>query len=410
MESTHTISKTKSEYQRFYLSLCQVLSKQAEQVDWEGFSPRDWENWGQVVDAEGVASLVGSSFQQRGWPSGLPDDVRSLLAKAYYNTTAHNTLLYQELDRVLTAFSSAGIPVVVLKGAALALTLYPDIGLRPMGDLDLLVPEEQIDRAVRIVSQLGYDLEGTLQGLNPKLVRVMGTEINFEGGERIPVLVELHWSLIGGQESRYQPVMDWFWARTEPLEPGTDLQVPVEVLCLSPTANLPYLASHLVLKHGGLRERLLWYYDIYQLLDRWGDRLDWDMLLDAAEKFHWATALYEALIGIKERFDVSIPASALDRLRQSRVSSERLAHPRDQVQTRTAQTLDDLASLTWRTRLQVILTLLFPTPKYLRWRYDPQPPWIWPAFYFYRWFDILRDAYGTLKQKIRRDTENVEEA
>jgi hypothetical protein len=387
-----------------------VLSERADQVDWDGFTSRDWRNWQKGVETEGVASLIWSEFQQGGWPSAVPDGVRSFLRNAYYNSTAHNTLLYRELDRLLTAFSGTGIPVVVLKGAALAVTIYPEIGLRPMGDLDLLVPEAQIDDAVRVVSQLGYDLEGTLQGLNPSLVRRMGTEVNFQGGRRIPVLVELHWSLIGGQESRYQPVMEWFWERIETFKPGNELPGSGEVLCLSPTANLPYLASHLVLKHGGLRERLLWYYDIYQLLDRWGDRLDWDILLDAAVLFNWESALSEALFGIVERFDACVPKRILDRLKPSRVVGEGLIHPWDQVQTRTLQTLEDLADLTWRTRLQVILTLLFPSPKYLRWRYDPQPPWIWPAFYFYRWFDILGDVYATLKQKTRRDTEYVEEA
>jgi len=53
------------------------------------------------------------------------------------HTLARNLLLYHELPRILKVLSP--LPVIVLKGAALAATIYHRIGLRTMGDLDLLV-------------------------------------------------------------------------------------------------------------------------------------------------------------------------------------------------------------------------------------------------------------------------------
>ena len=37
------------------------------------------------------------------------------------------------------------------------LTIYPDIGLRPMGDMDILVPRPKLAKAVRIAQSLGYE-------------------------------------------------------------------------------------------------------------------------------------------------------------------------------------------------------------------------------------------------------------
>ncbi|HDH27832.1 MAG TPA: hypothetical protein ENH13_01720, partial [Euryarchaeota archaeon] len=59
----------------------------------------------------------------------VSDKVLGVLKKNYYATRAKNMALYSELERVLDAFSRKGIEVILLKGAAFATTLYPDIGL-----------------------------------------------------------------------------------------------------------------------------------------------------------------------------------------------------------------------------------------------------------------------------------------
>ena len=49
------------------------------------------------------------------------------------------TAMRHWLSKVVAGFKDAGIPVIILKGALLAKTLYPSPGLRYMGDIDLLV-------------------------------------------------------------------------------------------------------------------------------------------------------------------------------------------------------------------------------------------------------------------------------
>jgi Uncharacterised nucleotidyltransferase len=65
--------------------------------------------------------------------------------KALYCATAiRNTLLYRELEALLRALRTLGAPVIALKGAALADTVYQDRALRPMSDVDLMVRKEQL--------------------------------------------------------------------------------------------------------------------------------------------------------------------------------------------------------------------------------------------------------------------------
>lgn len=49
--------------------------------------------------------------------------------------------LYKQVEALL---SSYGIEVALLKGMALAFTVYPDEALRPMGDVDLLIPMDKV--------------------------------------------------------------------------------------------------------------------------------------------------------------------------------------------------------------------------------------------------------------------------
>ncbi len=53
-------------------------------------------------------------------------------------------------------FWTPQIKTIVLKGAMLAETVYPNIALRSMGDIDLLIHKDDLDRAAKRILELGY--------------------------------------------------------------------------------------------------------------------------------------------------------------------------------------------------------------------------------------------------------------
>ena len=69
----------------------------------------------------------------------------------------------------VTVLQGADIEPIVLKGGALAATLYANPGLRPMGDLDLLVPAGAMEQAGTLdalaLGALRRDLLGRLAHL-----------------------------------------------------------------------------------------------------------------------------------------------------------------------------------------------------------------------------------------------------
>src|SRR5262245_24244234 len=121
-----------------------------------------WADLAAVAARQGVAPLVYRGLDALGPLETLPDGARQLRQRCralYVQNVARNTRLFAELERILGPLHRAGIPVILLKGAALTRPLFGDIGLRYMGDLDILVPVDARQRALAVLHTLGYHLD-----------------------------------------------------------------------------------------------------------------------------------------------------------------------------------------------------------------------------------------------------------
>jgi hypothetical protein len=91
----------------------------------------------------------------------IPEAVRLQLDRDRQKSAALNTIYLRQGEEVLRAFVQSGLKPVVLKGFALAETLYGDIALRPFCDLDVLLAREELEPAEAVLSALGYESEPT---------------------------------------------------------------------------------------------------------------------------------------------------------------------------------------------------------------------------------------------------------
>jgi hypothetical protein len=119
----------------------------------------------------------------------------------FFDTPKRNSLLFQEMDQILSNLGEASIEVVELKGAALANTVYEDIGLRWMSDLDLLVPIDRLEETVDIASSLGYrdPYPDVAPGLNEKFSH----HFHLQGRQNREYILELITSLVVAKSFRY---------------------------------------------------------------------------------------------------------------------------------------------------------------------------------------------------------------
>jgi len=239
--------------------------------------------------------------------SNLPAEFVKNLADSYNSTLARNMFLWSRLTSILEAFESAGVPVIVLKGIHLSEDYYLDLGLRPMVDIDLLVPKEDSQRAGEILAKLGYSIPPNYDATFALKYR---SHIPYVSDHRITHSVEVHWTLT--QDIRFNMKLDDVWASAESYEIDG---IPCKVM--SHCRLLPYLCvhftHHLHYPLGSFRPKLIWLYDIHLLISQ--GRFDWDDIAKTSRADRTGTALYVTLYLTKELLKTNIPDSILDELR-----------------------------------------------------------------------------------------------
>ena len=94
-------SDLQNQGEKLYNALCLTLSERADQVDWDSFSENDWSNFTKKAQSEGVAPLIHWIFKHGDISEiYIPANLKEQLKVAYYNTSAQNQIMYQELKRI----------------------------------------------------------------------------------------------------------------------------------------------------------------------------------------------------------------------------------------------------------------------------------------------------------------------
>ena len=374
--------------------LGRMLSETERDPDWVGISPEEWDLIIGLAQVEGVAPLLFWRLAQSERLPRLPEFARQHLRAMYYSTKMNNEQIIQELTTLTRQFNQVGIPVVALKGVCFALTIYTEIGLRPMVDLDLLVPKSRLIEAVQIANGLGY--ERITPEASPGLNGLLNHAACLEKKEPPFNTLEIHHTLVAEESFVHAVPVDWFWEQTEALECPTVRDL-AELNMLSPTAQLLYACAHVMLQHGGRNTSLRWLYDIDRLVRVYEKCIDWDLLLSRAKVFEWSSAVFAAFSQTVGFFNTPVPRAVLDDLgTQADRNSERVEAMQRPAATHTLEEYQKLKSLSWVGRFKLILALAVPGPAYMRWRYGLRTSWTLPAWYLYRWWGIITDSLKTV--------------
>jgi hypothetical protein len=336
--------------------------------------------WPEVLRLVGPSNVGGAVYAAtQGMREAMPADVREALEQAYYRSAAENTRCLHQLARVGQALSRTGARLLLLKGAALAETLYDDPALRLIGDIDLAVPRPDVPACRDVLMDLGY-APGQVETQPGDLLAHSNQEL-FTPPDPYRTPLELHWHILDVPYYLNRVPMDWFWGNSET---RTIAGQPFQLL--NPEANLIYLPAHLALHHRfhSLHSHL----DLALLIQRYHDRLDWDKVVGAARSFELVTVLRETLARLAERWPslpLDAPRRQMQRVRPSR-TDERLfrlitreeRNPNLYVYT-TLVSMPDFAA-----RARFAWANLFPQPAYMKTRYSVGASWQLPYWYVYR--------------------------
>jgi hypothetical protein len=299
--------------------LVRVLRRESFDSDRDIPGNIDWDRMRRSAGPGLAPYLIGCLERAQLW-NRVPGDVRDrLTAVRRANGMAH-LLRLRALRGALAALDAAAIPVVVLKGMALAHLVYPDPTLRPMQDVDLWTPPDQLERTAETLRQAGFEFPrrtyegrwtpGAAGGDEDRALEVPGTPILFELHGALPSWAELPPAFAAAA---------WARATTAPLG-------DVTARVLAPEDLLLHVALHLSRRHL-FRSGLLGVVDLGLLIERWRDAWRWTAQVDEYRRLGVAQWMRLSFRVAKLLLDAPIPTEVFRRLPETRESAdiERLA-------------------------------------------------------------------------------------
>lgn len=238
------------------------------------------------AEIHGLAGVVYASLQRSGVPlaASLERQYGMREAARALDHRAHLALL-GEIDRALAA---AGLVAVALKGPLLAERLYAEPSARPTSDIDLLVAEADLDRALAALGSVGYEAS-----TDPSEARFRREHHHLHLFHPKALPLELHFHAYVG------------FGRVLPSEPLVERRVAFRsfraIGVLPPEDELVYLAVHAAAHRFG---RLAWLYDLRLLVEQMTER-ELEVAAERARAWGYARPLAFAAGLVAELFDLA---------------------------------------------------------------------------------------------------------
>lgn len=364
-------------------------------VTTERFASEDWQRIIELAQQQRVAPLLNARLREREISLG-PEGAKQLRELLLANIK-HNTRLLHQLQKILTAFQAANIPVIPLKGACLAEAVYGDVALRQIGDLDLLVKLTDLEKALDVLTTLEYvaaepfDIESERQ-LSQHMPRL------YKSGR---VELDLHWTIVNPwlnipfDESELGQV----WSRAVPVTIAG-----VNVLMLSPVDLLLYLCLHTSVQHrfDGVGLRSFW--DMALVIRRYGAKMDWEQFAERMQRWGIANGVQLVLHLLEEWTDTDIPTSVMPPLMPGTPAAVTLDRVRQRVLPTRAGGTARLGDV-----LVALRDLLFPSRRVMADEYHvPADSWRILCYYPVRFKELWMRHPQAMWQVLKRDKELLE--
>ena len=265
--------------------------------------PLDWD----FVLSEATENSVGPLLEMNlraVVPDAAPAAAMERLKIACRANTVRCLFLAAELHKILELFRAAGIVAIPYKGPVLAEQAYGNLTLRDFDDLDIILPQRDLQKAHEVMLGLGYQARFPwILSKDSKTALVPG-EYNYRDEKRRAV-VELHTELT---------------LRHFPVVPDIDRFAQRMVKVMVAGQEVPTLAPEDLLSalcvHGSkdFWERISWIADVAELIQRQTD-LDWDRAFLTAESLRAERMLHLGLVLADDLLQAPMPEETRKRVR-----------------------------------------------------------------------------------------------
>lgn len=335
-----------------------------------------------VAQAQGVTALLAAAVAKV--LSAHPEltELHAALSVRNKREAMQEMLRSLNAREAIAALAEGDGRVLVLKGTALAYGLYPQPWQRVGCDVDLLVPDlAAAETAVDRLQARDFVLQTSVRPM-----QTAGYETALDKKGRHGFAVDLHWRIANRAQLAKALTFDELWVASIPLP---DLHPAARGLG-SLHALLHALLHRVTNFPSGDHDRLIWLFDIH-LLAKSLDAAQWQSFLALCVERRIAAPCLDGLEASQLAFATVIPQAALESLRAAAAQEHwQLGSALDQAAMDRAH----LAALPWRDKMGWLRRKLFPSPEFMRYRYDARGPAKLFGAYIKRWWTGLARLFS----------------
>lgn len=315
--------------------------------------------------------------------SWLPLNIIESLSRHYKRNTFQMLHLCGEMEYLSKLLMENSIRPLFLKGPVLATDLYGEISMRTCGDLDILIPIDDVERANEVLSEIGYKKEEYIPTLlnDWKWRQHHFTYYHPMKGTKI----EVHWRL--NPVLSKEPTFNDLWRRKRKSSITTN-----PTYFMGKEDLFFFLVSH-GSRHGW--SRLRWLVDIHQIVKK---DLNWDELTKLLKRYQSLHIAGQSLTLSSQLLNTSLTKDMQQLIRGSRtnkIAQDAIFFLERMVNLHTDPVPEDIANfhtkhllslMSFRQKVVYYLSMLhpyyidaetMPLPKKLHFLYFPLRPFLW---------------------------------
>lgn len=315
-----------------------------------------------------------------------------LLKDSYLSTLRHNMQIQAVLNALDDALAETEIVCMIWKGAALICDVYPDWGLRPMDDIDLLVSQEHLEQFMSVLRRLEFKPRSLYPLTWYRRDIVVDIHLDVVHGDRI-----------SGRLKALPITADILFQEARPL---ANFQ---QLVTLSPHDALICLAVH-ALKHGYSRD--IWLTDAFFIMNQFPETIfPPEKLIQRAIDLQASLPLY-LLCSLLQRWPQNLELNFLDRLCPEKLSCIPRLFLESYMATTPIPYSGELFYLfvmdSYRQKIAFLLETMFPSRHVMQQLFPDRnltPHWL---YYPHRIARLMAMGMETLKALMRFAKRNEE--
>lgn len=271
--------------------------------DEPGLTNSQWSSLVEEADRHHLTPLTYRLLEDGPFADRPPAALRARLRSSYELAAFRNAVLLRRTEEYAAALHRVGIPVILLKGIHLCRYVYPEPALRPMADVDLLVPRDRLAQVEQLFLDAGF---GPVPRPDVEQFCTWSNHLAKLYKEGAPVL-EVHWT-IERPTAPFLIDLEGLWARARPVKLGG-----ARVHVLATEDLLLHLSLHASYHHRFDWSALRGLVDIDRVVAHCP--VDWKALAERANAWGAAAFVYTTLRLTRELLGTPVPPSCFDSLR-----------------------------------------------------------------------------------------------